>query len=404
MTVIVRPAVWRPPFRLLDTALTLSALVIAVQLAPLAPSVRQALSPAAVAFDREMAFGGAPGPAPLTVHPVGTALALMAVSACVLTFWSARGAFAQGGVRTTVRSIAWLGLILTPIAIVQHAAAVPMLDQFWALNSLRGRPYGPFVNRNDFAGWLIMAIPLVAGYLFARVESRSDAGGFDVESAIDDRFLWLAGSLVFMAGGLLFSTSRSGLMGALAGLIVFAWIGRRRLRRTGRGGWWMLAALAAALLLATVFANFDVLTLRLAGATGEGLAGRLSIWRETWPVVRAFWPVGSGAGSFERVMIAYQQRSRLFHIVHADDEYLQILAEGGLLLGLPVALTLVAGVLTAARQLRRDHTAILWIRAGAVAGMVGLAVQNLVEMTLRLPATAVLFAVLTAIAVHEPNR
>jgi O-antigen ligase len=166
----------------------------------------------------------------------------------------------------------------------------------------------------------------------------------------------------------------------------------------------MLGGLAATILLATVFASIDALALRLTATTNEGLAGRLSIWRETWPAVRAFWPVGSGAGSFERMMIVYQQRSHLFHVVHADNEYLQILAEGGLLLGIPAALVIAAGAVAAARQLQRDHTAALWIRAGALAGIVALAVQNLVEMTLRVPANALLFAVLAALALHEPRN
>ena len=101
-------------------------------------------------------------------------------------------------------------------------------------------------------------------------------------------------------------------------------------------------------------------------------------------------------------MVLYQTMSRLFYISHADNELLQIVAEGGLLLGVPVALALVAGVRLVAKRLREDRTAIFWLRVGAAAGMLALFTQNMVEMTLRVPANAVLFAILAAIAVHEP--
>jgi O-antigen ligase len=99
--------------------------------------------------------------------------------------------------------------------------------------------------------------------------------------------------------------------------------------------------------------------------------------------------------------VLYQTMSRLFNISHADNELLQIAAEGGLLIELPVALALAAGVRLVARRLREDRTAIFWLRVGASAGMLALFAQNMVEMTLRVPANAVLFAILAAIAVHD---
>ena len=50
----------------------------------------------------------------------------------------------------------------------------------------------------------------------------------------------------------------------------------------------------------------------------------------------------------------------------------------------------------------------VWIRTGAAAGIVGVAVQSIWETGLRLPANGLLFAALCAIVVHEersrPNR
>ena len=62
---------------------------------------------------------------------------------------------------------------------------------------------------------------------------------------------------------------------------------------------------------------------------------------------------------------------------------------------------LVAFVILAAKRLRSDRTPILWARIGALAGIFGVFVQNIWETGLRLPANALLFSVLCAIAVYE---
>src|SRR5439155_4969610 len=121
-------------------------------------------------------------------------------------------------------------------------------------------------------------------------------------------------------------------------------------------------------------------------------------------MVRDFWLTGVGAGAYERGMLVYQTSPRHdFYFNHAHSEYLQILAEGGLLLSVPVAVALVAGAGGIARRLREDRSAAFWMRAGAASGLVAVAVQSVWETGLQLPANAVLFAVLAAIALHRSS-
>jgi O-antigen ligase len=337
----------------------------------------------------------------LSVAPADTLLALMVVAAIVLLFWCARATFERGGIRATIKAIAWIGLIVSPLSIVQHIMPLPIVDAAWGLTARGLRPFGPFVNRNDFAGWLIMAIPLTAGYLIARLQSRHRPGEpLDTATLVDSKSLWLATAVCLMAAGLLGSLSRSGLLGAFAGLVFFALISRRRVTATRAG--LAIAGLALALAIASAYADMGALSTRfMEGTVSEGVSTRLSIWRQTRPIVRDFWPFGAGVGAYQAVMVPYQTMSRYFTISHADNEFLQILAEGGLLLGLPVAMVLLAGGRIVAKRLREDQTPIFWLRAGAAAGIAALATQNMIEMTLRIPANAVLFAILAAIAVHH---
>ncbi len=416
---IVLLALFRPPTiarrdtRALDVALVIVLGAIALQLVPLTRTLRSVLAPAAVAYDRTMRIGGeSAGSRTLSIDPASTLLALAIVAAMAVLFWLLRGMLERGGVRGTIRAVAWFGLLVSPIAIVHHVMPLPLLDGIWGTTPRGLRPYGPFVNRNDFAGWLIMAIPLTLGYALARTESRrrpaetsdgADYPDFAGGGAFpDNTSLWLSLTLGVMMAGLLFSMSRSALLGALTGLMFFAWFGRARL--AGSSVRWSIGAAVVVFGVAALFADVDALSVRLEDSLSEGLGGRVSIWRQTLPVVGDFWSVGSGVGTYQSVMVPYQTMSRLYYISHADNELLQIVAEGGVLVGLPVALAIIAGAILMAKQLRVARAGVFWLRLGAAAGIVAFFIQNMVEMTLRIPANAVLFVVLAAVALHSQHQ
>jgi O-antigen ligase len=92
--------------------------------------------------------------------------------------------------------------------------------------------------------------------------------------------------------------------------------------------------------------------------------------------------------------------------LQAHNDYLQLMAEGGLLVAIPALI--VAGLIVAGirRRLSSGHDDRLtaWIRIGAVAGLLGMAAQSLVEFSLQMPGNAVLFVVLMALALHRPVR
>ena len=406
LLAIARPSIGRGSGRLLDWSLLACLLAVVIQLIPIRATVRERLSPQAFTVDRIVALDAEPAihpPHALSVDVESTAWALALVAAYIGVFWCARAMFSSGGVRTTVRGVAWLGMALTALVAVQRATSPSLLYWTWRPVSAGASPYGPFVNRNNLASWLAMAVPLVIGYAMARHQSRQRSdGGAAPGSAIDSTQLWLGGAAVLMTGGLLASMSRAGILGGAIGLMAFIVFSRKRIRGGGGVGW-MIAGLAAMVVLGSAYANLGTLAMRLRETTEQGTWGRPAIWRDTWRMASDFRLTGVGAGAFERGMLAYQEGSRLFFFNHAHDEYLQIVAEGGLLIAVPAAIAALAAVALMTRHLRTDRTAIFWVRAGAISGVIAVAVQSVWDTGLRMPANGMLFAVIAAIAVHEPR-
>jgi len=278
-------------------------------------------------------------------------------------------------------------------------------------------PFGPFVNRNHFATWAVMAIPLLAGYLTAHASAHRGPGPAApwqrrVVAAIDARAWMLLASTTMLIVALAASLSRSGLVG-LAGALAFGAVfavnapgaghAHHSAPRSGRAGA-LIAALAALAILAVATQVGPGVIADRFGASGGAVADRLTIWHDTLPVLRDFWLTGTGAGTYLTSMAIYQRSKPGVIFNTAHNHYLQVAAEGGVLVGLPVFVALSAFARAAAERLRADRSRMYWMRAGAAAGLFGAALQSAWETGLTIPANAALAAVLAAMVVHVPVR
>ena len=91
-----------------------------------------------------------------------------------------------------------------------------------------------------------------------------------------------------------------------------------------------------------------------------------------------------------------------FSLLNAHNHYLQLAAEGGALVTIPCAFALVSFLLLFRRRMADDTSSNVLVRAGAGAGIAAVLVQSIWETGLRMPANAMLCAVLAAIAIHTP--
>ena len=68
------------------------------------------------------------------------------------------------GSRTLVEALTAFGVVLAFVGIIQKPLYAGAIYGVWTLESGR-MPFGPFVNRNHFAGWMLMALPLTLALL-----------------------------------------------------------------------------------------------------------------------------------------------------------------------------------------------------------------------------------------------
>ena len=346
---------------------------------------------------------------PLSVDADSTVWAAVVAACALVTYMSALQVFARGGVRRVVRGVASIGLVVSGLAMAQEATGGGLMYWRWRPIDEGADPFGPFVNRNHFGTWVVLAVPLVLGYLAAHTtahhrSSPSARWSARIRSMADARTIWLTAAVVFMIVALAVTLSRSALFGLAVAIAVAAWLrpADPRMARL-RPERWIAAGLLLAVAAALVRVDPSTIGARLAAAP-VSVAGRLTIWRDTLPVIRDFWLTGTGAGTYETVMLLYQRSSLEVRFNQAHNHDLQLAAEGGVLLAIPLLLACQAWLRQAATALRSDASGMYFVRAGACCGLAGAAAQSIWETGLTTPANAVLAAILAAIAVHAPIR
>jgi O-antigen ligase len=299
----------------------------------------------------------------------------------------------------------WVGFVCALVSLAQRATAPRTVLWKWTVPDPRAIPFGPFVDRNQLATWLVLAICLVAGYLVMHVRAhmgdRLREGAHATLVALSGGGALAAlGCLAAMLITLAATLSRSGFVALVAAAVVGTSLARRDRMRSV----WVGIAAASALVGIAAWLNLPALAQRIMSTLSPpdpNAVSRLTIWRDTMRIVGAFPLFGTGQGTFADAMFVYQQTARQVLFNHAHDEYLQLLTEGGLVMLLLVIAGLVLLARAARVRLAGDEGSHRFVRIGACAGLVAVAVQSIWETGLRAPANLLLAAILAALAVVD---
>jgi O-antigen ligase len=340
-------------------------------------------------------------------HATMTALALYAAFATMML--GVTRAVSATGPRRIAAYISWLGIALAVIGIVQRPLYDGQIYGFWT-PLMKGSPFGPFVNKNHFAGWMLMALPVTFGLLCASVARAMPRVGSDwrhrvvwLSSAEASHVLILGAAAVVMALSLVLTMSRSGILAFVASVSVTSWWAIRRLP-VESGRLVVVGYLVCLVLFVLGWVGVDTVVARFESANPATINERLPIWQDTWHIIRDFWLTGSGLNTYGSATLFYQTSVPGFHLREAHNDYLQLAAEGGLLLGVPILSTIAILAKDVRRQFAHSSGSRYWVRLGAVTGLIAIALQSTVEFSLQMPGNAALAAVLLGIALHRDSR
>jgi len=273
---------------------------------------------------------------------------------------------------------------------------------------------GTYINRNHFAGLLEMILPFAVAFALLRAEVllRNALGGMATISKIVSRnellsvvfWLFLAANLF---AAIVLSHSRMGMISALVSLItVMVLAGTSSLSARSRATVAALFFLGVAGLVVwigsdPVISRFETLGQEY-NLTGQN---RISIWDDTLGLIRQHPFFGTGFGSFSVAYPSVQTAFLNLLVEHAHCDYLEVVSElgfpGGLLVFGSIFWILALTVRNYKNaQERFDKAASL----GCIGSISAILIHSLADFNLYIPANALVFAVILALAWTNTHR
>ena len=279
---------------------------------------------------------------------------------------------------------------------------VPNLGVLWVtyLKSGLGNARGTWINRNHFAGFMGMMVPLMLGFSLSRVRwgSQLKLKTLVKSDRIHQHGLLLL-ALVIMTLALLFSKSRAGIMSLFIGMGTFVFLIRGKNRKMPKRFWILVGTFFGLTLLYGLRMGFDPIIDRFL-ALGQGNS-RLDYWKDSL-VILADHPLGIGLATFEYVFPVYNVTSLneavTPHYLHND--VLQLLVDTGWPGFALLISTYLVFMVRNFRQIRRMDFYVdplkFFIAIGAFSGLVSISFHSFFDFNLQIPANAVYFVVLLA--------
>lgn len=400
-----------------DTSFVLVLIALAgvmlVQLIPLPVHTLSTVSPHTVDLLHKLNPAFAAGLMPwhtISVWPKDTLVAFALYSSLALLLVGLTRLLSVTGSHRLVQALTVFGVILALIGIIQKPLYSGAIYGLWPLEIGR-MPFGPFVNRNHFAGWMLMALPLTLALLSGGIH-RSMRGlrpGWRYKvlwfsSPEASQLILIAAAAVIMALSLMLTMSRSGITAFMLSLVVMgAFVVRASDTRSRRLT--SAACFVLLVIIVVVWSGPEVLASRFAAGDWGEFNNRRGAWTDAWSIVRDFPLSGTGLNTYWAAALFYQRHELGYFFAQAHNDYFQLAAEGGLLLILPVLACIGIFVRNVSRTMfdRRGSMA-WWLRAGAVTSLLAIACQETVEFSLQMPGNAVLFTIVCAIALHNPRN
>ena len=368
----------------------LLGLVVAIpflQLIPLPPSVWSALPGRAAVVETYRAAGLDLPWLGVSISPWATVRVAFSLLPPIAIFLGVVASSGEERLRLSLL-ILFIGVLSVVLDIAQVVDGPESSLRFYA------RTWGGdgfFANRNHNAAFLYSLIPLGA-FVFERATPRGS--GYAIAA--------LLGFYMMIFLGLLLTGSRSALgLGVVSSILTYSLISKERFAGLVKHGKWFyigtLSVFFVAVILAPFFGLFEILDRFRGGEVASDV--RWMVSAASFDVAKAFFPFGSGLGTFERVYPLFQSTSTIVSgiVNHAHNDLFEIVIETGLPGVLVVAGWLALVVVCAVGNIREKDVRTKKERFAALIIISLLFVHSIWDYPMRSTALAAIFAYCCAV-------
>ena len=378
------------PARAVGWAAVLLPGYILLQAIPLPVGVLRVLSPGrALSVDALERIGAKLRFASLSASPAATFQSFLLVCGYVIVFLLVRQ------LAWRLRDRRWLA-VWPIVAIAALEGGLGLWQNFGRTGE--ATQWGTYVNHNHYSGFLEMALPFAVMYPLALLGRARRQGHLLLAPSLAACGVW--GLAALIAAGIVHSFSRMGFIATLGSALVMATLAFGTsplglLRSSRKRRWGAAGMLAMALLAGFAFLPSEKLILRFAELTSSDptAGGRAKLWAATIPLIKAYPVFGCGLGGYETAFLNFKAFDPLIRDDFTHNDYLQLLAELGLvgfaMLAVPACSVVRSTLRKAVVSQDPEGRYFAVACAGALAAIL---LHSLADFNLYIPANAMLLA------------
>jgi O-antigen ligase len=281
-------------------------------------------------------------------------------------------------------------------------ALVPSLGVLWVdyIKSYLGDARGTYINRNHFAGFMEMMLPLGLAYTLAMGSWQKKISIKALISSDRPNFqFFLSIGLIVMALALLLSQSRAGIFGGVTGFLTFALLMRSSSGELPRSFWVVISVIVGMVSFYSLKIGIDPVLERFLRIGKD--TSRFDIWRDSLAMIKDH-PFGIGLAAFKQVFPVYNESNFTdVRYIYLHNDYLQLLVETGwigftALVG-GFYIFLVKSVFKIQHMRLQSDPLKYFLAIGALSGLVSIAFHSFFDFNLHMPANCVYFVMLIGI-------
>lgn len=281
-----------------------------------------------------------------------------------------------------LRILGIFGFVLAFFALIQMATWNGKI--YWIREVTSGTPFGPFVNRNHYAGFINMLILTTIGLAFTRKRKEKQIlfGFFAVIMAVS----------VFM------SLSRAGIISLIISITIFSvFIAYDKFRHNKKMA---IAVFIVVLITYLIYLGIDPVIERFY-RTDLTREERFTIWADAFKGAKDFILTGSGFGTFVNVFPLYFSRPSTAIYDHAHNDYLEFLIETGILGVILLILFLYFYIKNVIKGVWKGELGI--IRISLIAAIISMLIHSIFDFNLHITSNLLLLSLISALLAASSN-
>jgi len=353
----------------------------------------------------------------LSLYPRSTEQYLLKIISCLLIF------FVMVNTLTTKEQLSRIvlviiaaGFLLAFIGILQKLTWNGKLLWF-RVPRHGGDPFGPYVNKNHFANYVGMIIPVAIGYIFSRIvhefrRVQGDVFWLRVKNLVVGDFVYKIIMQLFLVAVMVTAVIMShSLLGTLSVLYGLLFIVAFMLIKNKKALFGIIAVLIVfiPMLISSSGAEMYIRQMYekyMTFTDSERL--RLDYLFDGIKMVRDYFWTGTGLGTFWLIFPKYQTTALGCFVDYAHNDYLQLYIETGV-----IAATLLTGsfvifiiINLVPLLVAREKRSVYYLMFGIIVGMIVMLMHSVGEFNFHIPANAVLFVILAGLiwSMHRAQK